>query len=655
MADRSARPEEILGALGEGVAVLDRGGRVVSLNPEAERLLARDGESLRGRPFVELITPPVEEQDGQQGCAIDHALRLGEPARRDDITLRRGGGEPLAAGMVASPLWRDGRVDGATVLFRDTSERVALVDSLRHARQSAEEANRRKSQFLAAMSHDIRTPLNAIIGMAELLSDGRLDPEQRRYVEIFRSAGDSLLALINDILDLSKVEAGQLALDFTEFDLRALVDDVVEIFAQRARDKGIALRARLERELPRFVAGDSTRLRQVLLNLVGNAVKFTHRGGVELRVERDPRFPEGQRLRFAVYDTGVGIPDGRLAAVFEPFAQADPSVTREYGGTGLGLAICRRLVEAMGGGIEVESRFGVGSRFRFSLPLWLGEAPKAAREPLELRGLRLLLVEGSPVSRMVVRELLEAEGASVEWLGDCRQTPSVVAAAEQVGNPYDLVMIDCHRRGVDGFELAAELRRHDPVGGVPVVMISQRRGQRDLARADDLDLVYLLKPIKRAELLRGVAAALDRHWEGASRRSPAVPSRPLSILLAEDDEDSRVLIAAFLKPEGHRLVTAADGAEALRRFEEERFDLVLMDMQMPRLDGYDATRRIRRLERLAGCPRTPVVALTAHALEEDRRRTLEAGCDGHLSKPIHRAELFEEIALRAAEVETELG
>ncbi|GAB6043161.1 response regulator [Endothiovibrio diazotrophicus] len=646
--------------LGEGVFALGRDGRFDYLNPAAERLLGRDAAGLLGERFGDWLGVPAER------CGVLRALRRGETVRADEAEFPRGDGGRLKVAYVATPRHGDG---GVAVLFRDVGREQAQAEALHAARRRAEEASVRKSQFLAAMSHDIRTPLNAIIGMAELLSDTSLDGEQRRYVDIFRSAGDSLLALINDILDLSKVEAGQLTLDSTEFSLRGLVDGVVEILASRARDKGVALRVRMEPGLPARVGGDPARLRQVLLNLLGNAVKFTERGGVELRVEHDPLFPDRGRLRFSVSDTGVGIPASRLEAIFDPFAQADSAVARKYGGTGLGLAICRQLVEAMGGGIEVESRPGAGSRFRFSVPLWLGEVADeaATRRPLELRGLRMLMVEGSPVSRMVVRELLEAEGVAVEWLGDCRQASQVVAAAEQVGNPYDVVLLDCHSRGVDSFELASGIGDRHHTRGTPMVMLSAERGERALSRARALGLVYLLKPIKRAELLGGIATALGCHWEvrgeayGALWKEDAVPleapppGRPLRILLAEDDADNQVLIGAFLKPEGHRLVVVGDGREAVARFERETFDLVLMDVQMPHLDGYQATARIRRLEQAAGRRRTPILALTAHALEEDRRRSLEAGCDGHLSKPVSRIRLLEEIGFRVAETGLEFG
>ena len=636
------KTETVVSAL--GIAVFERraDGSLAPRQPSPEWLadFPDAGDAAASFPFLEVFLPDAEEHwEAARTGPLYSDVWTQTGSSGQDWRLRAAAvtvsGDSLLC--IEAPQSLYGETQALLQHAHDTSlayDRIAkLSRALAEANAELEVRNREvqratqaKSEFLARMSHEIRTPLNAILGMAELLWESPLAPEQREYVRIFRRAGENLLNLLNDILDLSKVEAGHLELERVEFDLAEILEKAAEIIAVRAHAKGLELSCRIAPDAPLQLAGDPDRLRQVILNLLGNAVKFTDRGEIGLRVAP----AGGGVLRFEVFDTGIGIPAGKLDAVFESFTQADTSTSRKYGGTGLGLAISKRFVEMMGGQIRVESEEGRGSAFIFTPRFDVLPAPPP---PPEFAGLRCLVADDNQNNREAVRDLLTAWGAEVAEAANGAEA-IVLAEAQR----FDWVLLDARMPVVDGFESASRL------GHRRVLMMITTERPADAVRCRELGARPVLKPLRRSELIECVrfpesAPALETSQAAAE----TAEFTGMRILLADDSEDNRYLVRRFLQSAGCVLDECEDGGSLVRKFQENPYSLVFADVQMPVMDGYTATRAIRAWERERGAVRTPILALTAHAMKQEVQKSLDAGCDAHLTKPIAKATLLDAI------------
>ena len=635
------------------VVITDAEGAVEYVNPRFTALTGYTLDDVRGRKPRVLMSGLSSEDDYQRMWDTVHSGREWHGTLEN---VRKTGERYWASVTFSAMRAPDGTVTHLVGVQEDITAQKEAEEELREAKSQAESANRAKSEFLATMSHEIRTPMNAIIGMAELLRDTELTVQQARYVDIFQRAGESLLELINAVLDLSKIEADKLELERSAFDVRELAETAGAVIGLRAADKGVELLFRVSPDVPHAIVGDQARLRQVLMNLLGNAVKFTDEGQILLSIERDPDTTAPGALLFRVEDTGIGIEPEKIAAVFERFTQADSSTTRKYGGTGLGLTISRRIVELMGGRMWVESRPGEGTTFLFTIVFDTAEepAPEAHLDAAPmLAGRRLLVVDDNETNRMIVLETVTPWGVEARQAVSAAEALGLLREAVHAGEPFDVLVLDQQMPEADGFDLLEQVRADPEIAGVPAIMFSSDARGRNSERAKTLGLAdYLLKPVRRGELRDALSAALVSVPVPGVRAAAALaggtegPVCSLRILLAEDTEDNRFLIRHYLSKSPHTLVEVENGQEALDAVtgSDVPFDLVLMDMQMPVMDGYEATRQIRAWERENGREPLKIVALTAYALKEEVDRSLQAGCDGHLTKPIKKKTLLEGIS-----------
>jgi len=627
----------------DAVIIIDSDSRVSFFNSSAELMFGYNRSETIGQKLHHLIAPEIYwemiEMGFKQFRETGEGIMVG---RVVEMEGRRKNGSIFPVELSVSSFFMNGGWH-AIGMLRDISERKGIELELIEAREAALNAARTQSEFLANMSHEIRTPLNAIIGTTDLMLDTEITSSQKKLLRLSRNASDNLLNLLNDILDISKVEAGRIELENIVFDLYEEFEKTCETLSLRAHEKELEFVCRIHAETPRWVMGDPSRLKQVIINLIGNAIKFTSHG--EITVDVSP-YDEG-RISFSVTDTGIGIPSGKVESIFMSFTQADSSHTRRYGGTGLGLAICARLVELMGGRISVSSQFGSGSTFSFfcDLPEADSISLPDKTEQCDLSGKHILVVDDNETSRVLVKEFLENNGASVD-LAD----GGITALGMIHDVRYEAILLDYLMPQMDGPETAENMKKDSIETSAIIMMLTSNNSDEQIRKCKLLGIEnFLYKPLRMSYLQKqimstidGLVVPSDTGSYSRGRKHP-IEEKHLSLLLAEDSPDNRFLILKYTEAFPWKITVAENGREAVDHFLNERFDLILMDMQMPVMDGYEATRSIRSHEAMTMGEHTPIVALTAHALNDEVKKCLDAGCDIHISKPVRKRDLVEKL------------
>ncbi|MHB2017349.1 MAG: PAS domain S-box protein [Candidatus Xenobia bacterium] len=616
------------------ILLLDRDGTIVSANIGTEQVHGYRVEELIGKN-VSLFYTPEDVGNGRPRQLLDRALQQGRV--EEEAWRVRKDGNSFYADVVMTPIAdKDGRIVGFAKVTRDMTERMRVEDELRQARQRAEEANAIKGEFLANMSHEIRTPMNAILGLTDVLLDSELTPDQRRSLEVVRNSADGLLSVLNEILDLSKIEAGQVVLEEIRFSVSECLGNALRIMAVRADQKGLELICHIAAAVPEYLLGDPTRIQQIVVNLTSNAIKFTEQGEVQISVSVASRESSSMVLQWTVSDTGIGISEEHQKRIFEAFQQADISTTRRFGGTGLGLTISSRLVDAMQGRIWVESEPGKGSRFHFTTPLHVGE-PASEPLPTGLRDLKVLLAEDSLTNRLVLEEMLRSFGMQVSSVDSGAAARSALRWARTHDSGYTVALLDARMPNGDGFEVLDEIERDPDLVGMALLMASSGR-HRQVPEETAASSV-IAKPVMRLDLLRKLRAYLVANAEPTSSSSPGAATKtatPLRILLVEDNPVNQMVASTILQGRGHTLTIAGNGREAIERFKPGEFDIVLMDIQMPEMDGFATLAELQKV----GLD-VPAIAMTAHAMRGYRERVLSHGFAGYIPKPFKKQELFD--------------
>ena len=640
---KASRLAMVASRTNNAVIITDALGRIDWVNDAFTKLTGYALAEVAGRSPGSFLQGP--ETDPEEVRRVGQLVRAGSGFKCEIVNYAKDGRKYWLA--IDAQALRDGQgcLIGFIAIESDVSERKAAEALLRRAKESAESASRAKSEFVANMSHEIRTPMNGVLGMTELLLDTELTEGQRRYAKNIRNSADALLNIINDILDFSKIEAGKMELDPVDFDVRELAEEVAEMAAGRAHAKGIELLCRIDGAVPAAVRGDAGRLRQVLTNLVGNAVKFTTKGEVlvEVRMARHETSGSDFRLEFSIIDTGIGISEEAMRRLFMAFSQADSSTTRRFGGTGLGLAISRQLVRLMGGEIEVESMPNHGSHFRFSLRMESAEAAVADWVPRDdLRGLKVLIVEDNLNNSEILLHHARSWGMHATVVHDAEKALAVAGEASRGGKRFDLALIDWKLPGMNGIDLAKALRAANGADAARMILLTSMTTSNVAQMARQAGFSgYLNKPLRREELYRAVARSMGINAVPAKAENE--PTGAVSsgghALLVEDNLVNQDIGAAMLGSLGMSADIANNGIEAVALFGRNKYDLILMDCQMPEMDGFAATAEIRARESASGGLRTPIVALTANAMQGDRERCLAAGMDDYLAKPFSKTQL----------------
>jgi PAS domain S-box-containing protein len=628
-----------------GIVMLDEQDRIVALNPAFEAMFQFTPDELLLKHINDVIVP---ESHGKEASTISRQTLEGKAAQWETVRQRKDG-SLVPVEVYGVPIVSDQGLEGMYGMYADVSARKQAEEELKKAKELAETANQSKSIFLATMSHEIRTPMNGIIGMTELVLDTPLTPEQRSDLCMVKASADSLLTVINDVLDFSKIEAGKLDFENIAFEPGRSLGEAMKPLAFRAHQKGLELIFEVSSNVPETVVGDPVRLRQVLVNLVGNAIKFTDQGEIVVRIDIESHAENAVCLHFSVTDTGIGIPLEKQKTIFESFTQADGSTTRRYGGTGLGLAICMRLVKMMHGNIWVESRPAQrGSIFHFTATLGLEKEFELNPVPQcveALRDLRALIVDDSATNRHLLLEMLTRWGMKPAAVDGCRPALHALAEARRSGEAFQLVLLDAHMPEMDGFVAAERMKQTSELDEAKIIILSSSGSSADAARCRELGIsTCLTKPILQAELLEAILTTLgSREIQVSTAVVKPVSSqgagRALHILLAEDNRVNQLLAVRLIQQQGHSVSVANNGREALAIIANNRFDAVLMDVEMPEMDGFSAASAIRKQERATG-EHLPIIAMTAHAMSGDKERCLAAGMDAYLSKPIQANQLF---------------